>query len=605
MVAKHSSVVGAGYFPRGFFRRFLIAGPELVGIASAMLKTQTSGASGFWNRCMSLFPMSSSLSGLMVGAACFATFSTADAKTVYVNDDIVTAGDGSTWGKAFKYLRDALDATVAGDQIFLTAGVYYPDDGKTGDFGNRELAFDLDGQLIFGGFVGTETSLAQRDPELNVTVLSGAIWNQTGDDVYWSLHVTVASDSSTLDGVTVESGNASGSDSWNYPGVAFYDEGGGCYLRSGKTLTLNDCIFRDNRALSFGGAIRIESDNGKVVATDCLFQDNFIPVYDITTSVPEGGAIKGDVTATNCSFIDNSVISIPVVGTETSTARGGAISGKVTANSCVFSGNTITANGPTSVAEGGAIYGTVIASKTEFTGNTSDKTGGQNSYSTGGAITGGSLQAFNCVFDSNTSGEGYFVQNGNGRAFGGGGALFLEGGNNVIANSLFIENTSEIRGGAIQGASEGHADSLTITNSTFLDNGVPTVGNGLGSSLSCAGIVRIMNNIFWHTANTAGAYKLDNQIHVIVAGVLRNTDIFYPTPATVAQNVVKGTRNPITQSPITQGAGADVFIGNATETMLAGDPLFTDLADPDGADNIPTTNRKRRTAPFTAPAWNR
>jgi hypothetical protein len=195
--------------------------------------------------------MSMPLRGLAVGAACFATFSTADAKTVYVNDDIVTAGDGSTWGKAFKYLRDALDATVAGDQIFLTAGVYYPDDGKTGDFGNRELAFDLDGQLIFGGFVGTETSLAQRDPELNVTVLSGAIWNQSGDDVYWSLHVTVASDSSTLDGLTVESGNASGSDSWNYPGVAFYYEGGGCYIRTGITA-YSVTIVRSRSVARFG-----------------------------------------------------------------------------------------------------------------------------------------------------------------------------------------------------------------------------------------------------------------------------------------------------------------------------------------------------------------
>lgn len=526
------------------------------------------------------------LRGLAIGAACLATFSTADAKVAYVNFDVVTPGDGTTWGKAFKYLRDALDTTVAGDQIYLAKGIYYPDEGKTGAFGDREKFFELEGQLIYGGFAGTETSLSQRNPVLNETVLSGAVWQLAGEDVYWSLHVTVAYDSSTLDGVTVEQGNASGSDSWNYPGVQFYDEGGGCYVSRGKTLTLNNCVFFDNRALSFGGAIMVEDATGRVVATDCIFEDNRIPLYDITTTVPAGGAIKGNVTATNCVFVGNSIEAAPVVGSENSTASGGAIAGDVIATSSDFIGNTLSASGNSSVAMGGAIFGTVTALKCTFSANDATAARSATSRSSGGAIHGSALRAVNCVFDSNNSGTG--VINSDGKGTGGGGAVFVEGGNTTITNSLFIGNTSGVRGGAIQGASDGHTDDVTVTNCTFLNNGVAT--GFRGSALSCAGIVRIMNNIFWHTADAAGGYNRANQIHVINDGVLRNSDLKYPTPATVAQNVVKGGTIPgpiITLGPgLTQGGGSDVFIGNASDTLPGGDPLFVNLADPDGADNL-------------------
>lgn len=500
------------------------------------------------------------------------TLGQADAKTVYVNGAVTTPGDGSSWAKAFQYLRDALDVTVSGDQIFVAKGVYYPDDGKSGSFGDRELAFELKGQLIYGGFVGTETSLTERDPDLNETVLSGAIWNSPGDDVYWSLHVAVAYDNSTLDGVTVENGNASGSDSWNYPGVAFYDEGGGCYVSAGKTLILNNCFFFDNRALSFGGAIRVEDSSGKVVATDCVFQENKIPVYDIVTSVPEGGAIKGNVTATNCGFYDNTVVAVPIAGTDSSTAKGGAISGDVTVTSSDFIGNSVDASGTSSTATGGAIHGVVTASKTVFTANSATA----DQHSSGGGLFTGPLVAVDCVFSANENGKGDISDDG--RGVDGGGAVFVQGGNSSLANCLFIQNTSLTSGGAIQAASSGHNDSVSITNSTFLDNGVPAAG--VGSSLSCVGIVRVMNNIFWHTADTSGTFDLANQIHVFNDGVLRNTDVFYPTPATVAQNVLKAG---ITS--ITTFLGSDVFIGNPTDTILTGDPLFVNVADPDGADD--------------------
>lgn len=582
--------------------------------------------------------MAGPLRGLMVGAACFATLSTVDAKVVYVNDDIVTPGDGSTWSKAFKYLRDALDNTVAGDQIYLTAGVYYPDDGKSAegidDLRRRELAFELEGQLIYGGFVGTETSITQRNPELNETVLSGDIWGWlgAGNETYRSLHVIVAFDSSTLDGVTVERGNANGTDWWSYPTLPFYDRGGACFLSKGKILTLNNCAFYENWALEYGGAIMVEgselddytTQTPHVVATDCVFGDNAIPHYNKTTNgnAKAGGAISGNVSATNCIFDGNTihvVLARPDPSSIPGAAKGGAIFGDVTALSCDFMDNVIVTSNPTpsvEAAQGGAIAGDVTATLCKFEGNsaTSDDeadggaiaaatvagvkalkcifssnsatvTAGASNSSYGGAIRSASLRAVDCVFDSNASGIGYYVLN---IGFGGGGALYVEKGSSYVTNCVFVGNTSLFRGGAIHKASDEDGDvnggsQLLISNSTFMDNGVSDGLEGSTLSLGDDGtcIVRILNNIFWHTADAAGGFDQTNHIHVFLNGVLRNTDLNYPDPSSVSLNVIKGGT-----AGLSEDGGSDANLGNTSDTIITGDPLFANEADPDGADDI-------------------
>ena len=530
------------------------------------------------------FPKWAALVSVLFGSAA------ADAKIIYVNGAIASPGNGTTWVKSYKYLRDGLDASVAGDQIYLAAGTYYPDDGSSGQFGNRELSFELDGVTIYGGFDGTETSLSERNPLVNVTTLSGGIWDLAAEDIYWSLHVSVVSENSTLDGITVEKGNAQGGVSWNFPAVAEYDEGGGCYVNAGKVLTLNTCIFTNNRALSFGGAIRVADDSGSVVATNCLFNLNRIPLYSVTTGVPEGGAIKGNVKATNCRFTANTIGAAPFVGSNTSTGKGGAISGNVTAIGCEFTGNTITSSAFNPIASGGAIAGNVIAVKCTFSANEANAVGvpapatvpptvpppTPTPVSYGGAISGGSLQAFNCVFTANKSGPG-LANNTDFTVTGGGGAVYLSSGESTVVNSVFVKNTSGISGGAIHCGTSSNADLVSILDSTFMENGVAT--GFKGSAIGCGGLVRIMNNVFWSTTVTTG-FDQDNMVHVFNKGVLRNTDVHYPTPATVAQNVMKGGMLGVTKS-----AGGNLFLGNTADTLLAGDPKFVNSADPDGPDN--------------------
>lgn len=521
------------------------------------------------------------LSSLFLGSA------VAQAKTVYVNGAISRPGSGTSWATAYKYLRDALDHSSSADTIYVAKGTYYPDDGASADFGNREESFELNGQRIYGGFAGTETSPSQRIPKTNSTILSGAIWGLDGEDVYWSLHVVTVNASSTLDGFTVEKGHANGADSWNYPPYDPYDEGGGCYVSAGKVLTLSGCTFRNNRALSFGGAIMVEDGSGRVVASDCVFEDNEIPLdYSFTTGVPAGGAIKGDVVATRCKFINNKVSSHNFVDGSISVAKGGAVAGDVVATDCQFTGNTALAGGEESVlpeASGGAISGNLQAVRCSFSANQSiaesdDGTG----ISSGGAVSDGSIVAMNCAFVGNTGGLGDIKEDGT--ASGGGGAVYVSKGKSVIANCVFVNNNSRVRGGAIHMGSFAFSDSLVVANSTFLDNGV-ALGR-VGASLSCGGVVRILDNIFWYTAVATDSVTRGDQVHVNKDGALRNSLTNYPDPSTMAPNIVRKSDGAPAGSGVSKDPLGNILLGPLTSAILSGDPRFVNIGDPDGADNV-------------------
>jgi hypothetical protein len=73
--------------------------------------------------------------------------------------------DGSSWSnpdKTYAKLGDAIAASASGDEIWVAAGTYYPDEcsGCTNDA--REATFSIGGLALYGGFAGTETSRNQR-----------------------------------------------------------------------------------------------------------------------------------------------------------------------------------------------------------------------------------------------------------------------------------------------------------------------------------------------------------------------------------------------------------------------------------------------------------
>jgi|GEM_PF-498968 len=225
--------------------------------------------------------------------------------TIFVNQN-ATGGsqDGSNWSNAFPDLQQALSLAVDGDAIWVAAGTYYP----TSD-NDRSISFVLkQGVKLLGGFVGNESTAAQRDFLLHETILSGNIGLPDGSDN--SSHVLRGEglDSTTvLDGFVVTHGNA------DSPGE--YGNGGGLLLSPSQVVyntcpIIQNCRFEHNYAFQ-GGAISADRvDDGyyyiNPIIRNCQFFNNH--------STGNGGAISKTGPALldnpfvleNCIFEQNS-----------------------------------------------------------------------------------------------------------------------------------------------------------------------------------------------------------------------------------------------------------------------------------------------------------
>mgnify|MGYP001942606215 CR=1 FL=1 len=202
-----------------------------------------------------------------------------------------------TWATAAADLQDALAIASSGDKIWVAAGTYQPTSGS-----DRDVSFELiDGVALYGGFLGNESSLAERDPGTNLTILSGDLAGDDGPNFANngenSYHVVVANNASSatvLDGFIITSGNAD-------HGSATNNNGGGLYL-SNASLTISTCSFTANSAAVWGGAIY--SEDSEPIFTNCSFSGNSAGTF--------GGAIYNETSSpsfTNCAFSGNAADS--------------------------------------------------------------------------------------------------------------------------------------------------------------------------------------------------------------------------------------------------------------------------------------------------------
>ncbi|EDY81680.1 hypothetical protein VDG1235_1298 [Verrucomicrobiia bacterium DG1235] len=378
-------------------------------------------------------------------------------RIIYVSDNAADGGDGSSWEDAFNYLQDALDQTLSGgsDEIWITSGIYYPDDGVSVSSGDRLATFALkSGIAIYGGFAGDELSIEERVPQENPTILSGEIFPGVENSLFWSLHVIKAGDQSTLDNLIIEKGNANGSGELG--------KGGGIYTVS--EIVLVDCTLRNNSANGYGGGVF-----GNVKASTSSFTNN-------TANDGQGGAIYGDTTADNCTF------------TENSGSQGAVIFGNANVTNCIFEGNL-------AVVRGSAISAfklTVNAENCIFKNNTG-----------GRAVSNGDPTLIDCVFEGNVGGAVEGNVNAEGCEFinnssAGGGALSIKN-SGKIENCKFYGNTATtVTGGAISGAFAN----FTVSQSEFRNNSASTDGGAISGAF---GEISINACIFdSNTANENG-----------------------------------------------------------------------------------------------------
>lgn len=580
----------------------------------------------------------------------------AQAKIIYVNQALTATGNGKAWTTAYKDLQDALAGSVAGDSIYIARGTYFPDEQgiiTNPTTGDRQASFILKGVKVYGGFVGNETSLSQRNVAANETVLSGEIWPIDPDDEdtfgyerYWSLHVVVLSGNSTLDGITVQKGRANGDESPN-------NRGGGILVPTGQTVTLNNCLIQDNQATESGGGVF-----GNVVAKNTDFEVNFINNMHLYTKVKDpslqnwlfspngsGGAIKGDVTATGCSFSGNWIDTQSIDLGVTSTATGGAISGAtVNLNACDFDRNIASStsfyyipvsSSADSTARGGAVSATTLltalnckfmnnageaTSYTRETGREPFKDNPSSGFTSTAVVLGGAVagpvKLANCLFSKNTA-HGNTATGDNSVCDALGGGVYAEQ-QSELTNCVLVQNTSDQdenghltptlpprgslpAGGGLHTAIGG---TTVVMNSTFFDNvsqfsesfgpdpdgdgpllfPAPIRASGAALSLDVNASVKILSNVFWDSRPVLVNADTNQEIGlglILLRGNARISNKLYPTPSTETNNVVK-----VGAKSIITGAGANVDLGDpTTRTLPSKDPLFADatnLIGPDG-----------------------
>jgi predicted outer membrane repeat protein len=419
----------------------------------------------------------------------FSVYNTTAQTIRYVKSVSTGTGDGSSWANASSDLQGMINSSLAYDEIWVAAGTYNPTldpSGNASPADPRDKTFHLkDSVKLYGGFIGTETQLTQRDFTLNTSRLSGDFNNDDvvtgngstldflgiGENAY---HVVIsARDSSItlLDGFTISGGYAINSTTPTLvvEGISTgRNDGGGINLNS-SSATITNCKLEKNFAQNGGGI------NANISMSHISFTS-----FSQNNSTNSGGGLRiinANTTVTNCSFSGNQ------------SGRGGGLTIAVCSarlTNCTFYLNhAVTEGGGINVNSGSStaprIYNCIF---------------NQNSCTTyGSAICSTSLgniqaQIYNCTVTKNTAG-------GN--------------GGSITANGPSGTNSPKIRNCVIWGnLGVGSQGIIKITTATpEVSNTIVQGGfGGAGTCINCPGTNGNIDPLFKNISNINGADNL-------------------------------------------------------------------------------------------------
>ena len=354
------------------------------------------------------------------------------------------AHDGLTWPTACQSVQQGLNLASPGNEVWVAKGTY------------AERIVTKSGVALYGGFVGTETVLSQRNWTANQTILDGGGGGRV---------VTVDADpspSTRLDGFTVRNGNAGD------------DFGGGVYCWYSSPTLANNTITANTAV--WGGGIFCSGFSGTITGNT------------ISSNTASAGS------GIHCSSCSSPTISNNTITGNGTTSSGGGIYFYNSAG--LISGNTITGNGLN--GSGGGVYcvsSSNVVTRNMISGNrASDGAGvqcygsksgsapvitdnvitGNTATSTGGGI---GCYASSAVIASNTlSGNnaptagGIYISNSapcisdNIVAFGQSGILLVSG-TPVLRNNNVYGNTSYNYSGVSPGTGDISLDPLFVNRS--------------------------------------------------------------------------------------------------------------------------------------------
>ena len=280
---------------------------------------------------------------------------------------------GDTWTNAFRYLPDALaeaknlldlgEATTVRLWVAATdpSNTYRPNRDAANPFGicvQSTFLLNFNNVRMLGGFPPGGGDLADRDPAVNITVLSGKISCFQGGGPAKAYHVVTVDgvdESVRINGFTITDGLANGGgDNGVGAGmlilnaspavvrVTFTENsapghgGGAMHIEGTSNPLVVNCEFIANSG-NEAGALHTETGMAGGTFINCLFSGN--------SSIVEGGAINpganGDVNFINCTFADNTV-NDPDGGGAIFTELPG--SGLVNLTNCILWGNRADGN---------------------------------------------------------------------------------------------------------------------------------------------------------------------------------------------------------------------------------------------------------------------
>jgi hypothetical protein len=373
----------------------------------------------------------------------------------YVKPD--GSGNGTSWTTASADLQAIINASSAGDQVWVAAGTYKPGGNANTD---PTISFSMkDDVAIYGGFAGTENTLSERPASIATAPSSSTLSGDIGaiSTIYDNSTSVISnvnlSNTAVLDGFVITAGYSS-----YIPGAGMRNQasnptlrncqftanvsgfvGGGMYNLGGSSPSLTNCSFIENR----GGAIFSESGS-TVALTRCTFS------YNSTSGSP---AVRGGtLIVVDCSFNNNNGIAGNLG------SNGGAL--------LIGTGSTVT--------------------NSLFVSN--------NGQGRGGAIfIAGNATITNCTFRGNLASGFGGIANPDGF----GGAIYVESGSPVITNCSFSTNQAAARRAASGGAIYNYDGTPLFVNCSFGNNGRDDINSTGGAFYNEKNVSTLVNCIIW------------------------------------------------------------------------------------------------------------
>ena len=228
--------------------------------------------------------------------------------TYYVKPGGAGEKTGLSWANATT-LAGAIDLVADGDTILVAAGTYYPETVLTGsdvaDESNKTFEIHSNFALL-GGFPANAddgaTTIADRDPSVNVTTLSGAMENSSAYHVVIVTASRIEGKWATISGFTITGGNAAATDAevlWPVGGVSYSTSHGGGLVVGPAEVHINDCIITANESRNHAGGVFLKQ-NGLTKMENVRISNN-------TCAINGGGLWNCGTTLymNNCTVSDN------------------------------------------------------------------------------------------------------------------------------------------------------------------------------------------------------------------------------------------------------------------------------------------------------------